>query len=155
MLDHLPIGERGKMGDTQINTHIFIGDGQFFRGIDFTTEDNEPLIHFPLDRDRFDLPFERSMQFDLASTNLAESETVAVQFPSRAIRVGETIVAVTTFEPGKAWSFPILEAAEEVPKRSFDAQDHVLEDVGSNVLVLFPVLFDIHQVALLPIVADE
>src|SRR5258708_32168714 len=55
---------------------------------------------------------------------------------------------------GIAWLFAVLYAPKEVVIGPFEAHDHILEDMRSNVLVLWPLLFDVSQFAFLLVVAN-
>src|SRR5215813_10209641 len=60
-----------------------------------------PPIGFPADRDGLGRPFNRAMKANANAPDLGEAEDATVQHRATAIlRVGETVVAVTTVE---AW----------------------------------------------------
>src|SRR6266699_625798 len=71
-----------------------------------------------------------------------------VQLPACSIRVAEAIITGASFEAGKSCSI------KETLECPLHAQNHILQQVRGNALILFTQRFDLDQVALLPIVAD-
>src|SRR6266699_4277840 len=104
------------------------------------------------------------MKCDLCLTYLAETERplklLALLFhgelPASPIGIGERVIAVASLKPGIAWSFPVFATSEEIIKRVVQASQHILQDVSSDILVLFSNLcLDLRQIVLLIVVADR
>jgi len=64
------------------------------------------------------------------------------------------MVAVASQEAREAWAFPIGKAAKEAIEGTFETQEHILQDLALDVLVLFPQVFDLWQISLLLIVGN-
>src|SRR5215469_12757561 len=71
MFDHLSIGERCQMTDTEVNPDILVASRQFLRLIHLTGERDVPLIHFTFDGTGFDLALERPVDTYFYLANLA------------------------------------------------------------------------------------
>jgi hypothetical protein len=54
IVEKLSIGQSGKVGHSQVNTHILIGHFQRLGLADLTGKARIPVFSFPLDRERFD-----------------------------------------------------------------------------------------------------
>src|SRR5258708_31932567 len=56
---------------------------------------------------------------------------------------------------GRAWLFAMLDAPKEVVIGPFETQDHILQDMRGNVLILRPLLFDLDQFPFLLVIAHR
>ncbi len=64
-----------------------------------TAHDHVPLVALAFDRSSLDLACDLSMQLDLDGADLRQVQTIAVEFPSCPIRVGERAVAGSALKP--------------------------------------------------------
>src|SRR2546423_12002278 len=72
-----------------------------------------------------------------------------------ALGIGKGIIAVATLKPGIAGLFSIGNAAKEAIKAPLEAQEHILDDLGVNILVFrTQYRFNLDQIALLLVVGD-
>src|SRR5260370_17575361 len=156
MLDHLSVAKRCQVGDTQVDAHILVGYRQRCRLLDFARAHDEPLIDFPLHGDHLDFAFDLAVELNLDIPNLGETERpfervplfFYCELPTGPIRVAKAIITGASFEAGKACS---IKEPLECP---LYPQDHILQHMSGDVLVLFTHRFDLDQGALLPTVAD-
>jgi hypothetical protein len=86
-------------------------------------------------RNRLDLPFDRTMQDDLDRPDLAKDERATVQSHAIAVLwIGDAVVAPKLFETGIAWVFTGLDAAKECLECRIDPNMNVLQDLRINTL---------------------
>src|SRR5689334_11891186 len=106
------------------------------------------------DRHRLNLALDLPVEFDLDRPDLAEIQLLPFQFPARPIRIGERIVTVASLVAWITWQFAILDTPKEPIIGFLEAQDHILEHMGSDLLIFWSHLFDIYQFTFLLVIAN-
>lgn len=84
------IGERGKVGDSQVNAHFTLHMRQRVGLLYLAGERRVPLARFVFDGTGLDLALDGSVQLDLERTNLGEGHALAIGAQGRApLRIGK------------------------------------------------------------------
>ena len=155
------------MCDPQVYANILITDGQGVGFADLTAKHRVPVLSLSLHGECFDGSWYVPMQMQAHSPKLREVEfhfhhalvvwraPHGIQFPACPIGVGEGGIPVASLKSWVSWLFAILHSLEEPFVGFFQAEQHILEDMGGNVEVLWPDhFFDFHQIALLLVDGD-
>ena len=146
--------ERSKGFESNINTYAGFNGLKYAR-LTLAREADVPLARRrAMHRTRLDLALHGAMVDHLDGANLRESHTVIMGDGEPALRVGETIVASITLEPGIARLFSGFASAEECFKGKVNADSHVLKHLGVNT-VEGGALFFQHRISGLLLVARQ
>jgi hypothetical protein len=70
------------------------------------------------------------------------------------LRKGEGVIPASGFKPGVAWHLAVFDAAKEVAHRLVKTVENLLQDLRIDLLVFWPLLFDIGQLVGLHLVRD-
>ena len=167
MVNKRAIGEGGKVSHAQVNAYIFVTGGEGVRLANFAGTYRVPVLSLALDGQGFDRALYVAVQVQFDGANLRQSQVdpddpfflcralFCLQLPACPIGITERIVAVAPLKSGIPWVLTVVDTPEEVVIGPFEAQDHILQHMRSNLLVLWSKLFDVYQFALLLVVADR
>ena len=109
----------------------------------FTGQAAIPPISLFGDSDRLDSTLDGPTPPNGDSTDLGEYQIAIIEGGTVAkLLVGETRVAVSALEAGIPWQLTRLDAAKECLEGTVQAGEHVLQDLGVDVVVLGPNVFD-------------
>jgi hypothetical protein len=135
VLNVLTRRQGGKVQDAQVQPHSRFSGWQrdFFWHL--TGEGDVPVVDIAPDGDRFDGARERSMQLHLYLTYPRQVQAIPVQLPSSHVRIGKRVVAATPLETRVARLLAVPEASEEGGEGFIQAAQHILQDMGGQLLV--------------------
>src|SRR5947208_3447665 len=71
------------------------------------------------------------------------------------IGIGKAFVLIATFEPGVAGLLSVFDPIKETVIGAFDAQDDILQHMRGDLLIFWSQVLDLHQSALLCVVAYD
>ena len=94
------------------------------------------------------------MELDLDTPYLREMELAFDDFKP-ALCIGEAVVAISRFEPGVSWLFPILDPPEEVIHRFVNTGEHILQDLTVDIFKLWSILFNFRELLILSVVRNR
>ncbi len=138
------------MGHSQVDAHILITYGQSFGLADLAAKASVAVLSFAFDREGFDRACQVSMQMQFDGADFGEMQIdpdhpffvrralLRSEFPACPVRVGETIVAGSALKAGIARFLSVLHPTKEGSERFLQAQEDVLQDVGSDLLIFWP-----------------
>src|SRR2546421_4035631 len=167
MVNKLAVGECSKVAHTQVNAHIFVTCGEGVRLADFTGENRVKVFSLTLDRQRFDRTSYVPVQVQFDRPDLAQFQIDSddaffgcwsgrsIQFPACPIGIGKRVVTVASLEAWIAGLFAIVHTPKEIVIGPLEAQDHILQHMSSDLLILWSLLFDVYQFTFLLVVANS
>ena len=159
VINHLAIGERGKVFDANINSGSLACLGIVWRTVFINSEDHKPAISLTLDRAGFDRSFNWAREKDFDFTYFGQMKLIAgkiiTAFAAR-LRIGKAVVSIFAFEAREAGFFrAFLNTAKEIIHRSIESLQNVLNNLGIYFLQISACLFNLRQLLGLILVGNR
>jgi hypothetical protein len=141
ILDFLSIGEGCKGLQANVNAYGLTVFRQVF-WLDFTGKTHIPFAgRRPSNGTGFDLALHGAMIDHFDGADFGEAHPVIMRDTKPTLRVGDTVIATTTFEPGKSRLLSSLTASEKGLKGQINPHSHILQDLRMNAFEGRPLLF--------------
>jgi hypothetical protein len=137
ILNSFRVRARGKRVQPYVNADLVMGGWQW-RWLPLAGDGNKPLpSRCPANGRRFGRAFQRAMVHDLHIAHLGEQEALRAGTeldPVLPLGIGQAIIPPGSFEAGIAGVFARFKTAKEGIKRLAQPQDHILQDLGMDLL---------------------
>ena len=148
ILHDFAFGGDEKHLQADVDARLLTGGREGLHGHICAGEAAVPAVRFMGDGDRFDRTLQRTTPLDSDPADLDEDQKpILERGPVAELLVGETIVAVGSL---KAWIpglLALLDAAKEGLKGTVQAGEHILQDLGVDIVVLRSHVLDGRQLS--------